>query len=113
METDIDHSQPSFPAWAPPWLKKLVDEPNCASGTHPVLRRIAKWLVFYMPPLECPGLAFHWLRYAANKCDRVPDDAELKRLLGWADARGPDDDYNNGYGSGGASRLLTSISSTT
>jgi hypothetical protein len=77
----------TFPAWVPDWLKKLVDEPNCTCGTHPALRRLAKWLVVYMPLDECPDLAFYWLRVAADKCDRVPDDAELARLLSWACAR--------------------------
>ena len=93
MAPDIDYSQSSFPAWAPPWLKKLVDEPDCSSGTHPALRHIAKWLVIYMPPDECPGLAFYWLRQAADKCDRGPDDNELDRLLSWATARFADGDY--------------------
>jgi hypothetical protein len=78
---------PEFPAWCPRWLAKLVAEPNCTCGTHPTLRRIAKWLVIYMPPDECEGLAFKWLRFAADQCDRVPDDAELNRLLIWASGR--------------------------
>jgi hypothetical protein len=73
-----------FPRWTPEWLKKLVYEPNCTYGTHPELRRLAKWLAFYVPPAECPGLALYWLRFAADRCDRVPDDAELNRLLSWA-----------------------------
>ena len=72
-----------FPGWCPNWLQ-MVFEPDCSSGTHPTLRQIAKWLRFYMPPEENPGLAFEWLKEAAEKCDRVPDDAELKRLLSWA-----------------------------
>jgi hypothetical protein len=87
----------TFPAWCPAWLKKLVDEPNCSCGTHPELRRIAKWLVIYMPPDECEGLAFKWLRVAADKCDRVSDDAELHRLLTWACAKtGNQDDGSAG-----------------
>jgi hypothetical protein len=85
MMTRVDNS--SFPAWCPDWLKRLVEEPDCSSGTHPTLRRLAKWLVVYMPADECPGLALQWLRVAASKCDRVPDDAELKRLIAWATAR--------------------------
>jgi hypothetical protein len=87
----------TFPAWCPAWLKKLVDEPNCSCiGTHPTLRTLAKWLVIYMPLDECEGLAFKWLRVAADKCDRQPDDAELDRLLAWADGR------QNAPGTGGA-----------
>jgi hypothetical protein len=76
-----------WPQWAPSWLQALVESPDCSSGTHPTMRHIAKWLVIYMPPSECPGLAFYWLRQAANRCDRVPDDSELNRLLSWAVAR--------------------------
>ncbi len=49
-----------------------------------------------MPPDEKPGLAFKWLKEAAEKCDRVPDDAELKRLLSWACGvlKTSDDDEN-------------------
>lgn len=76
-----------FPGWCPNWLRKLVFEPDCANGTHPTLRKIAKWLLVYMPPDKNPGLALKWLKEAAEKCDRVPDDAELKRLLSWASAK--------------------------
>jgi hypothetical protein len=93
---------PEFPAWAPAWLAKLVAEPNCTCGTHLVLRRIAKWLVFYMPPAECPSLAFYWLRYAANQCDRVPGDAELKRLIAWAENKEASTSTGDGYVPGGA-----------
>jgi hypothetical protein len=73
-----------FPGWCPNWLKKKVLEPDCSTGSHPTLRQIAKWLVFYMPADKNPGLADKWLKEAAARCDRVPDDAELKRLLSWA-----------------------------
>jgi hypothetical protein len=76
-----------FPGWAPDWLRKLVFEPDCSTGTHPALRKLAKWLLVYMPADKNPGLAFKWLKEAAEKCDRVPDDAELKRLLSWANAK--------------------------
>jgi hypothetical protein len=85
--------QQFWPQWAPSWLQALVESPDCSSGTHPTLRHIAKWLVVYMPPDECAGLAFYWLRRAANKCDRVQDDSELDRLLSWANARFADGDY--------------------
>jgi hypothetical protein len=75
-----------FPPWAPEWLRDLVENPDCSSGTHPRLRQLAKWLCVYFPPDELPGAALHWLREAANRCDRVPDDAELKRLIAWARA---------------------------
>ena len=39
-----------------------------------------------MPPDECDGLALRWLRYAAQKCDRIPDNGELRRLINWAAA---------------------------
>jgi hypothetical protein len=65
----------------------LVEKPDCSSGTHPRLRQLAKWLCVFFPPQELPGTAFHWLREAADRCDRVPDDAELKRLIAWAIAR--------------------------
>ncbi len=88
----------SFPAWCPDWLKRLVDEPNCGcQGTHPTLRMLAKWLVIYMPLDECEGLAFKWLRFAADKCDREPDDAELERLLAWADGRKDSHGPGSGY----------------
>ncbi len=52
-----------------------------------------------MPPEKNPGLALKWLKEAAEKCDRVPDDAELKRLLSWAGAKigtgERDDDYSH------------------
>ena len=87
-----------WPGWAPDWLRFQVESPDCSAGTHPALRRLAKWLVVYMPPDECPDLAFYWLRVAADKCDRVPDDAELKRLLTWANARtGNQDGSAGGY----------------
>src|SRR5271166_5439962 len=76
-----------FPAWLDsraPWLRQLVFEPDCSEGTHPTLRHLAKWLFYYMPPDECPGLALRWLREAGDRCDRVPDDDELERLLEWA-----------------------------
>jgi hypothetical protein len=73
-----------FPGWCPNWLKQMVLEPDCTVGTHPTLRQIAKWLVVYMPPDKNPGLADKWLKEAAERCDRVPDDSELKRLLSWA-----------------------------
>jgi hypothetical protein len=84
----LDHDE--FPAWVPRWLKKLVYEPECSTGTHPTLRTLAKWLVIFMPLAECEGLAFHWLKVAAQKCPRVADDAELKRLLAWPTGRTSD-----------------------
>jgi hypothetical protein len=80
-ETPAPEGDRVWPQWVPAWLQALVEEPDCSSGTHPTLRHIAKWLVVYMPPDECEGLAFYWLRQAADRCDRVPDDAELDRLL--------------------------------
>ena len=61
-----------FPGGWPAWLKKLVTEPNCTSGTHPELRRIAYWLCGYHPPSQHPGVAFQWLKFAAERCDRIP-----------------------------------------
>ena len=52
-----------------------------------MLRGLAYWLTVYMPPNECEGLALRWLRHAALKCDRIPDDSELRRLINWAAAR--------------------------
>ena len=74
----------TFPAGAPGWLERKVLEPDCTIGTHTALRQVAKWLVFYMPPAKNPGLAAKWLKESAARCDRVPDDSELKRLLSWA-----------------------------
>lgn len=93
-EPDRDIVLSVFPGWAPDWLKKLVEEPDCSKGTHPALRHLARWLVFYMPVDQCPGLALRWLREAASKCDRVPDDGELMRLISWASGIIQfDDDY--------------------
>ena len=80
----MNPTQTRLPAGWPAWLKQLVTEPNCASGTHLELRRIAYWLTRYHPPGKQPGVAFQWLKAAAQRCDRIPPDAELKRLLGWA-----------------------------
>jgi hypothetical protein len=99
-DPDIELSD-VFPGWAPDWLKKLVMEPDCSSGTHPALRHLAKWLVFYMPVDECPGLALKWLREAASACDRVPDDDELIRLISWAAGVVVDDNSSPGHCAGG------------
>jgi hypothetical protein len=74
----------------------------CASGTHPELRQIAYWLTRYMPPDECEGLALRWLRHAAQKCDRIPDDGELRRLISWGAAKSgrPYDEGQEAYLSG-------------
>jgi hypothetical protein len=81
----VNHDQ--FPAWVPRWLQNLVEQPDCSQGTHPTLRKLAKWLVIFMPLDECEGLAFHWLKVAAQRCPRTAADAELKRLLSWAAGR--------------------------
>ena len=73
-----------WPAWAPAWLGAQVESPDCAEGTHPTLRRLAKWLVIYFA--ECDGQAERWLYHAAQHCDREVDDGELDRLLCWAEA---------------------------
>ena len=78
-----------FPAGWPTWLRERVAAPNCAVGTHIELRSIAFWIPRYSPPQE----AFRWLKAAAQRCDRIPPDSELKRLLGWAAcARGEESD---------------------
>ena len=85
----MNPTQTRFPGSWPAWLRGLVTQPNCASGTHPELRRIAFWLVRYSPPKE----AFQWLKAAAQRCDRIPPDSELKRLVGWAGcAKGEESD---------------------
>jgi hypothetical protein len=83
----IPSDKDEFPAWAPLWLKRMVTAPDCSNGTHPTLRSLAKWLVIFLPPDECEGLAFDWLKAAAQKCARIADDAELSRLLAWASGR--------------------------
>src|SRR5271166_4117287 len=90
----------TWPGWAPNWLKKLVDEPDCSGGTHPALRHITKWLVFYMPPKQHPDLALKWLRVAAGNCDRVADNDELSRLISWASSVVSEDNSDPGYYTG-------------
>jgi hypothetical protein len=82
-----------WPGWAPDWLRANVEMPDCSSGTHIALRALAKWLTIYFA--EHPGGAKRWLYHAAQFCDRVPDDAELDRLLSWAGARFADGDYDD------------------
>ena len=80
-----------WPLWAPDWLRAQVESPDCSGGTHPRLRDLAKWLTIYFEEHE--GEAERWLYHAAQCCDRDVDDAELDRLLAWAEAR-----FGNGDG---------------
>ena len=80
-----------WPLWAPDWLRAQVESPDCSGGTHPRLRDLAKWLTIYFA--EHDGEAERWLYHAAYRCDRDVDDAELDRLLAWAEAR-----FGNGDG---------------
>jgi hypothetical protein len=72
-----------FPLWVPDWLRDQVASPDCSSGTHPCLRQLAKWLVIYFAEHE--GAAARWLAHAAALCDRDVSDAEIDRLLIWAE----------------------------
>jgi hypothetical protein len=72
-----------WPGWAPDWLREQVAAPDCSGGTHPALRRLAKWLTIYFAEHE--GGARRWLSYAAQRCDRDLDDGEVDRLLLWAE----------------------------
>ena len=74
-----------FPCWAPEWLRGAVESPDCSSGTHPCLRRLAKWLTIYFA--EHDGEAERWLRHAALRCARDVDEGEVDRLLVWAEGR--------------------------
>jgi hypothetical protein len=72
--------QTRFPGGWPAWLRKRVEQPDCAGGSHPGLLGLAYWLRRY----EEPRNAFRWLKDAAQRCDRTPDDEELRRMVGWA-----------------------------
>jgi hypothetical protein len=73
-----------WPIWAADWLRERVEAPDCSSGTHPCLRQLAKWLTIYFA--EHPGAAKRWLLYAAERCDRDVPEAEIDRLLTWAES---------------------------
>jgi hypothetical protein len=72
-----------WPGWAPDWLREQVVAPDCSGGTHPALRRLAKWLTIYFAEHE--GGARRWLSYAAQRCDREVPQGEVDRLLIWAE----------------------------
>jgi hypothetical protein len=78
-----------FPGWCPNWLRKAVEQPDCSGcgGSHGRLRSLARSLVHHISPERHPGLALHWLKTAAQRCDRVPPDDELARMIPWAIAR--------------------------
>jgi hypothetical protein len=73
-----------WPEWAPGWLQAQVESPDCTAGTHPTLRSLAKWLTIYFA--EHQGAAKRWLKHAAERCDRDYDEAEVDRLLTWAES---------------------------
>jgi hypothetical protein len=71
-----------WPGWAPNWLRRKVEAPDCANGTHPRLRDVAKWLTIYFA--EDTEGAERWLKHAAALCDRDVPQGEIERLLAWA-----------------------------
>jgi hypothetical protein len=75
-----------WPPWQPDWLRKLVAAPDCSllNGTHPTLRKLAKWLTVYFADDE--ESVRRWLLHAAQLCDRDVDEAEVDRLIIWAAA---------------------------
>ena len=83
MLISADHQV--FPVWVPSWLRAQVESPDCSCGTHPQLRKLAKWLVIYFAEHE--GEAGRWLHDAAQRCARDVPNGEVARLLAWAEAR--------------------------
>ena len=72
-----------WPPWQPDWLRDSVAAPDCSThGTHPTLRRLAKWLTVYFA--DDPASAQRWLHHAAQSCDREVTNHEVDRLLIWA-----------------------------